>query len=128
MAKHIVLPGEQWADFRDGEEVTEKHRRKILTKNADLARAVKAIENGDDPERILSAAELQGVNEAQDALIIALLKGWSYELPLSEESLLELPGKAYDQLKKESAPEIGKILPDFSVDTDPDSPTVPSNE
>lgn len=44
---------------------------------------------------------IDAIDDFNDAVIIAFVLAWSFEGPVAEETLLELPGDAYDALVKE---------------------------
>lgn len=134
------LPG-GWVLLRDPEEVTERGRRKIRSIMFDMAsmpgmETIVGLAGADsavpDKEKIAAAVEANSdaivaqmgpalglIDALQDASILARVKEWSFTtedghpLPVEAESLLDLPGTAYDILK-----DLCKDLP-VGLDTSP---------
>ncbi len=142
--KHEIDGG--WVLLRDPSEVTERGRRKVrnvmfelaavpgMDKIFDLAQAdgntPDAVKRNVEANEGLIASQLGDgmslIDQMQDASIMARLKEWSFldenggALPLVADSLLDLPGGAYDALK-----ELCKDLPmglDLEPSPDPKAP------
>lgn len=128
----IDLPGDMWATLRRPEEVPERLRRPIgaITGRALNAPGLTAAVQAKDEAgaaTALGAVGIQLMYDLNDALIVALVKDWSYETPVSVETLGDLPGEVYDALQDATAPFLDRLLPNFGVSPDPASPTVPSS-
>ena len=112
----LDLPGGAWAELRDPEAVTERQRKPFI---GALGRAAKA-EGSED-------GGLTAMIEVQDTLVMAMISSWSFELPIAADSLLDLPHKTVSALRTACTKFQAELLPDFGVDPDPASPTVPSS-
>jgi len=66
-------------------------------------------------------------NDLNDLLILARIAAWSYDLPITLDSVLELPSGDYQILQEVTAKDITEMMPNFAQDNDPSSPTLPSN-
>lgn len=145
-ANRIPLPGSGWADLRPVQDITERHRRPIkrlstqLLGNAEFASAVAEVQaSGKDPadltmdEQLKVAAGMGAafdtLEEIQDLLVVAAVRGWSYDaIPVTVDGLLDLPGQALDALRAAVAPYQGALNPNLTEPTpDPASPTEPSS-
>lgn len=113
-----------WVVLRDPKQVKEKHRRPIIAKGGEMqGAAVRVSEEGGSDER-----DLLALYEFNDLVAVALIEEWSFDLPITTESLGELPASAYDKVLALTAPLIAGMMPSFEPTPDPDSPTVPSGE
>lgn len=138
------LPGGGWADLRDPAEVSERLRRPIRAIQIKLAKdpafagvvaeaakkgaaAVKGMAEAEAAAMVTQMGEESAslLDELNDRLIIARVMGWSYDVPVSLDALLDLPGPAYDRLKELCAEGALEGM-DFSPSQEEDSPTVPS--
>lgn len=124
---HVPLPDGQWAEFAAPQKVSERRRRSyvnaIAAFNAATAQLPRAA-TGDGPDpRFAGAAESELLDNAIDLLILALVKAWSYEQPVSLDALQDLPVDAYDVLRKEASDRQADMMPDYSPTTDPKAPT-----
>jgi hypothetical protein len=127
----IALPDDGWAMLRAPEKVPDRLRKPISLLFAKLsqtraaaqiaAAGVKMEESGLDPDA------LEIVYELDDAVILAMVSEWSFDLPITAESLDEIPGDAKDVLNTESAKHLDALMPSFAVNPDPASPTEPSS-
>jgi hypothetical protein len=140
--QHLALPSGATADLRDVADVTERNRRpikRIQTKLAGLPDFVHAVEEakaqkeGEEltPEQQLTIAAGMGeafdlLEELNDALVVALVAGWSYGFPVTVDNVQDLPGRDLDALRAVTAPYLAQLAPDFEPDKDPASPTVAS--
>jgi hypothetical protein len=136
---HITLPSGNTADLRDVADVTERGRRpikRIQTKLAGLPAFVNAVEeakaqkDGADltPDQQLKIAAGMGeafdlLEELNDALVAALVAGWSYGFAVSADAAQDLPGRDLDALRAAVSPYLSELNPDFDPSADADSPT-----
>jgi hypothetical protein len=122
----IALPGDTWALLRDPKAVTERQRRPVTRLAAGLhaSGALKGIdaESGEG----LTVEALDGMSDLNDAIVLALVAEWSFDLPITADGLLDLPGAVYDSLREQTAKFTTALLPDFSPSTDDESPSEPS--
>lgn len=141
---HINLPSGASADLRAVSDVTERQRRPIKRIQAQLAARpafaaavkeaqliAKAAGTELSPEAELRIAAGMGdafdlLEDLNDSLVSALVSGWSYDFPVSVEGVQDVPGRDLDALRKECAPYLAQLLPDFEVSAEPDSPIAPS--
>lgn len=138
----INLPS-GWADLRDVSDVTERQRRPIkrvqaaLGANPEFAAAItsaKALRaDGEDlspADQIAIAAGMgaafDDLERLNDLLVAALVAGWSYDVPVSEDACQDLPAHDLDALREACSPFMAQILPGFEPTPETDSPTVPS--
>jgi hypothetical protein len=63
------------------------------------------------------------VDELNDRVVIALVAGWSYDLPLELDSVLDIPGADLDALREAVVPLSAGLLPSFEPTKDKGSPT-----
>jgi hypothetical protein len=138
------LPNGGWADLRDNAEVSERLRRPIRAIQIKLAKdpafagvVAEAAKKGPDAVKDMAESEAAKMatemgdesaallDELNDRCIMARVAGWSYEVPVTLDALLDLPGPAYDRLKQLCA-EGALEGTDFSPSQDENSPTVPS--
>jgi hypothetical protein len=139
MANKEVLPDGGWALIRAAEEVPERLRRAYLeAQGAMLAASGASIsEDGKvDMATLNTTAMSSAIGPTRDALILAYTKAWSLiddeggALPLTSDSILDLPGGVFDALHKvcEAAYKLGNggvVSPDPAGAGDPESPIVP---
>jgi hypothetical protein len=140
--QHLTLPSGATADLRDVADVTERQRRpikRIQTKLAGLPAFVNAVEEakaqGDGvdltPDQQLKIAAGMGeafdlLEELNDALVAALVAGWSYGFVVSADAVQDLPGRDLDALRTAVAPFLAQLNPDFEPSPDAASPSVAS--
>jgi hypothetical protein len=67
------------------------------------------------------------LEELQDALVVAVTRGWSWQAPVSADSVLDLPGPALDALRQAVSPWQQALNPNFEPNPAPESPTEPSS-
>jgi hypothetical protein len=146
----IDVPG-GWIVLRDPAEVTTRQRRPVQRAMRKLSpettnrlgalnqRRELAEKDGDQESLSLIANEIQecygglpdaevdALDEANDAASAALVAAWSFPGPVSYEAVLDLPAKAGDALRAVVAPYVGAMFVDTAPDPDPDSPFGGSN-
>jgi hypothetical protein len=113
--------GENWVRLREPENVPEKLRRRVVTRSL----AAKGIIDNLNGEVGITETEAEFISEFNDILILALVKEWSYEHPITSEGLLELGGRDYDAIFRECNGLLGRLMPNFEVDPDPKATTEP---
>jgi hypothetical protein len=138
---HVTLPSGATADLRPVADVTERQRRPIKRIQAKLAgmpafagAVAEAQKAGDavlTPDQQLRIAGGMGeafdlLEDLNDALIVAAVRGWSYDFPVSLDACQDLPGRDLDALRSATAPYMQALMPDFDPTPDADSPTEPS--
>lgn len=121
MAGKIDLPDGQWAMLVDPEDVTER-KREPLTELMFEAGSMQG-EDGAPP-----AESVRLMMRADYAVIAALVAEWSFDLPITVDGVMDLPGRAYKALKDATAGKMTDLLPDFGVNPETDSPTDASPE
>ena len=143
----IDLPNDQWAELRDPQAVTERQRRPI-------ARALRGV-RPEIQERSRAAAELPDLDDgkpgaekqdalqrlqflmtneeadayqtAGDAAAVALIASWSFESEPSMDSLLDLPARSLDILRRAVAPLVNDLFLDTGPSPNRPAPTGGSN-
>jgi len=145
MSTKIELGNGGWAILRDPAAVPVKLRRpveKMLMAvgrgqaKAALEAKQEAIANaktGDtvDPSAVaatMDPAVIDQFYELNDLLIVARVESWSFELPISVDSLGDLTQEDYELLQKVAAQNVTSMVPNFGLSNNPDSPTPPSGE
>lgn len=125
----IDLPEGGWASLRDPKKVPERLRRPIMSKVSAMGRGteMKRLVEAKTPEEIVGELDLSFIetsSELNDLLVVALVDEWSYDgLPITVESVMDLPGDVYDALRTAVSPFITDIMPDFGPVPDPKAPT-----
>jgi hypothetical protein len=136
MSDHITLPSGATADLRPVADITERHRRplkKIQTQLVRLTEFGEAIAKAQGNKKLTKAdqeAIANGLGEAfepleelNDRLVIAAVRGWSYDFPVDYENVLDLPGRDLDALREAVAPYMAELMPDFSPSQERNTPT-----
>lgn len=146
MSAHLTLPSGATADLRDVIDVTERQRRPIRRFQSQLsampafaaavreAEAVqKAAGDGTDLAPDVQLKLAAGMGEAfdvleslNDAVVAAMVRGWSFPFPVTADAAQDLPGRDLDALRTACAPFIRELMPNFEPSPDADSPTAPS--
>jgi hypothetical protein len=143
-AHRVELPG-GWADLRPVSDITERMRRPIkrltakLTSYPQFMDAVKeaseTTKGGADltPDEQLALAAGMGdafdaLEDLQDALVVAVVRGWSWGEAVTVDAVLDLPGPALDALRTAVSPWQNAMNPNFDPTPDPASPTGPSSD
>jgi hypothetical protein len=63
------------------------------------------------------------LEDLNDALVVALVAGWSYGFGVSVDSVQDLPGRDLDALRAAVSPYLSQLNPDFDPSPAADSPT-----
>jgi hypothetical protein len=108
-----------WVDLRAPEDVPERLRRNITNLAVQSATASPDLVNG----VVNNGVDLAMVQGFNDALVLAFVNNWSFNLPFTIEGILDLPGPCYDTLVKECTEMLPRLLPNFQADPDPKAPT-----
>lgn len=145
MSQKIELSNSGWAVLRDPASVPVKLTRPVQKVLMAVGRsqakaaleakgaAIADAKTGDtiDPSSVaaqLDQATIDQLYELNDLLIVARVESWSLDLPITLESLGELTQEDYELLQKVAAKNVTKMVPNFGLNNDPDSPTSPSGE
>lgn len=118
---HILLPDDAWADLADPRKVTERTRKPVMRAMAALLayRNTAAV----DPAAVtVTPEEMDLVTGLTEAVMVAMVTGWSFPAEISLDGLQDLPGDAYDQLRSAAGASTAALLPDFTVGPDPKVP------
>jgi hypothetical protein len=143
MSVTIALPSGANAVLRDAKDVTERQRRpirKIQTQLAADAKFVDAVQAADkankaggELDEATQRALAEGMGEAfdpletlNDLLVLAAVESWSYSFAPSLDSLLDVPARDLDALRKAASPFMAELSPDFEPTPDAASPIAPS--
>lgn len=139
----IELPDGGTATIRDPKDVTERQRRPVTRLQMRLAAspvgqllARKDDVKDDEAASAALDAELTAaivndpealalLDDLNDALMVALVESVN-GVAMTGESALDQPHGVYDALKTESAKYVTQLMPTFSANPDPASPTPPS--
>lgn len=121
----IDLPDGQWAELAPPKKVPERKRRRYVAAMTDLVQATNHLpknEKGEPDQSEFGASEMEKVDAVGDALILALVREWSFgEVTL--EAIAELPGDAFDALLiacRDLAPD---LTPNYEPSPDPKAAT-----
>lgn len=106
-----------WIKLRAPETVTERLRRPVFEKSAS---GISMVEDDSDS---VSPEALSFFSEFNDLVALAMIEEWSFDLPITLDGLLDLPSKAYDDVRKAVTPFVPELIPDFGVDPDPKATT-----
>ncbi|MDH6123860.1 MULTISPECIES: hypothetical protein [unclassified Kitasatospora] len=144
MTQTVTLTSGAVATLRDVADITERQRRpikRIQSKLAALPTFVAAVQEAEAAQKVSGGSlttEQQlsiaaGMGEAfdlleslNDFLIVAVVRGWTYEFPVDVDRVQDLPTKDVDQLREVCAPFLKELMPNFEPTTDAASPTEPS--
>jgi len=136
--RRIELPGDQWADLREPggdsgnlrDDLTVSGKRGISRVSGKLSQdarvqigAVQEMENGPAKEAAtwamvgsLSEEDQDTFTQVADATLVALLAGWSLDLPLPQPATVgDMPSSIYDCLTQAVAEEAAASA-DVSLD------------
>lgn len=133
----LTLPSGATAVLREPRMVTERLRRPFMRAqrrlaSSDLSVIYLAAQN---EGRELTEAEGLEIAAHPDAdlledldylAVAALVAEWSYDFPVSADTVLDLPSCDLDALRAAVRPLIPQMSPNFTPTPDPDSPTPPS--
>lgn len=128
------LPDGAHALMRAPRTVAERLRRPVANARNRLGAMLPDLPPGtpeDEQKRRYGQAMLphpELMNAVDDALIVALVSAWSFEFPVTMETVGDLPSPAYDALKEECERLAPELFPSFDPTPAPDSPTVPSTD
>lgn len=120
-----------WVDLREPEEVPERLRRPIVNvtmSGIPLESEMETIMNDPssaDPEKL--ADFMKFTTEFGDLVALAFIKEWSFPNAVSRESIMDLPGKVFDEIQAAISPLVAGLLPSFNATKDsvldPKAPT-----
>jgi hypothetical protein len=133
---HITLPSGATADLRPAADITERHRRPLKRIQTQLMRLTDfgaAIEKARSSKKLTKADQdalaaglgeaFEPLEELNDRLVVAAVRGWSYDFPVEYENVLDLPGRDLDALREAVAPYLAELMPDFAPAKDKETPT-----
>jgi len=138
-SNRIPLPNGAWADLRPISDVTERMRRPIKKLSSSLASYPEFVEavNAAQGKELTQAEQLKiagamgaafdVLEELQDRLVVAAVRGWSFDFEVSVDNLLDVPSTALDALREAAAPYQSGLNPDFGPTPESDTPTEASN-
>lgn len=127
--KHNINDG--WVTLRDPKQVAERYRRPIIAKATSMQEVAQRLKEDSENGMDFNEAEYLAMCGFNDLVAVALISEWSYGLPISVDSLLDLPAADYDAILALTAPLLTELMPSFDPNvenTDPQSPTVSSVE
>jgi hypothetical protein len=110
--------------------------KKLSTQLASHPEFVNAVQTAQGKEMTqaeqLQIAAVMGdsfdiLEELQDRLVCAAVRGWSFAQEITPDGLLDIPSAALDALREAAAPYQSGLNPSFDPTTESDSPTAPSN-
>ncbi|MEY9944886.1 hypothetical protein [Kitasatospora sp. GAS1066B] len=135
-----------WVDLREPSEVPERLRRPArrlqltLASNPAFAEVIKQAGKGSAPQSVddideddaLAMAQQMGpdaydvMDQLNDWAVVGRVMGWSFEGPVTIDTLQDLPGATYDELRALCADGALDSGLDLRPTLDETSPTVPS--
>ncbi len=134
MRKVTLASEDSWAKIRDAKELTVGGQRRIqeaiVRVSPEAREAMQRNERrrkGTEPEPFApSSSDLQALNDANDACVLALVTDWSFGEPVTIEGLQELPLQDYAKLQAICAPAVRSAMINFAPSEDnqedPNSP------
>lgn len=117
--KRLTVPG-GWVDVREPEDVPERLRRRVTLLSSTAANMAERL--ADTPEAA-QASDVEFVLNFNDAIVLCLVMGWSWDYPVTSDGLLDLPGPAYDAIVQHAQTQVGRLVPSFAIDPDPKATT-----
>jgi hypothetical protein len=129
MSQKVELSNGGWAILRDPAAVSVKNRRPVEKVLMAIGRGQAKAALNQDPATAgseLDPAIVDQFYELNDLLIVARLESWSFDLPISVDSLGDLVQDDYVLLQKIAAENVTSMVPNFGLSNDPSSPTLPS--
>ena len=117
-----------WVELRDPELVPERLRRPLVSKSVKAAQFADLDLEASDTDGEQASQAVDFFSELNDLLALALVEAWSFSEPITIDGLMNLPGKSYDSIRKEVAPLVSKLMPDFGVTDDPKALTETSSD
>lgn len=131
MTQRITLSNGGWADIKAPTAVSERNRRPVEKALLAIAQsnAMKDLESTTVAE-IASTIDSDSFDKftvLNDLLIVARVSAWSFDLPITLDNILDLPGEDYKTLQEATAEGITEMMPNFSASDEPDSPIKPSD-
>jgi hypothetical protein len=127
MVKKTIV-GSGWVMLRDPKMVPERLRRPIMAQAASIQQVARELTASIDTDSAASKESVLSLYDFNDLVAVALISAWSWDAPVTVESLQDLPGSEYDEIQKLVSPLIGELMPNFEPDPAADSPTEPSAE
>lgn len=118
----VSLPDDQWAELADPKKVSERKRRPYVQAMVAFTQATALLprnEEGEHPPGSFGPEHSALFNVTLDLLIVALVKAWSFDLPIEQDALQDLPSDCFDALRKAANEKGPALMPDLSVSTDP---------
>lgn len=140
----VALPDGAWAQLRDPDEITERQRRPLqrLQRRTIMKALPHLALEGVEIDKVspaeflnklaplLSDEDLDALEEIDDHVIVTLVESWSFDVPVSLDSTLDLPSKQRKALLAECNKLMGRVMgdtPDEDV-LDVSSPTTPASD
>ena len=117
-----------WIELRDPELVPERLRRPVVAQSVKAAQFSDIDLESDDVDIEEATRALDFFSDLNDHLAMALIEAWSFAEPITIDGLLNLGGKTYDSIRKEVAPFVAKLMPDFGATEDPKALTETLND
>ena len=132
----LDLPNEQWADIREPDQIPRKQARQFRKVLYRLTAGAADVDPSLDEDQAAKAvgralmnsdSGLDGIEDMADAMVFAVVAEWSYG-EVTQETLDNMPDAAVDAIYQHAVTGgyIEKLMPDFGVNPDDDSPTTPS--
>lgn len=123
----LSLPDDNWALLASPKKVQERKRRRYIAELANLSAKTSELPRNpnkpDEPDpRHMAGAHLEAADRVGDALILCLVKEWSFG-DVTQEVLEGLEADCFDPILRACRDLAGGLLPDYSPDIDPKAPT-----
>lgn len=132
MSDRHTLKSGGWVDLRALTDVTERQRRKARVTLSRLSSAAKMAMNGGSTDEMVgafTADDSQLLYELNDIVAVEQIVAWWYDAPVTTDSLVDLPGRDYEEILALTAGGVSAFFgTDFGPTPDPESPTQPSDE
>ena len=128
MSENVHLPSGGWICVRAAGTVPVYLRRPVEKALIAVARGdAKAALDTEDAIPQLDPGVIDQFYELNDLLAVARIESWSFDYPISIDSLIRLEQADYEEILKWTAVDVALMVPNFGFDNDPTSPSKPSN-
>lgn len=131
----LELPYGNYAELREADEIPRKAARRFrkvlysMASAADVDATLPQEQQAEAVGKAMLASDdgMDGIEDMAEAMVLAAVREWSYG-SVCQEVLDDIPDAALDLIYDacQAGGYIEKLMPDFSTDPDPDSPTQPS--
>lgn len=118
------VPSGGWVALRDPKLITQAQRRPVAIARirAGGSRVWAKVAAGESMTDVTDD-EIAASWKFLDTLAVALVSEWSFDAPITSESLVGLVEDDYEEVIAAALKHLPTLMPEFGVDPDRDSPT-----